>query len=134
MSVIVKPENGFVGRIETIGFYEMFDAMTKGISGKKESIIHDILFRMLDTKDKTIKVTARCRKEHVFDEEFGRKLVDQRFYLKKHKKIAKCAIECANICISLSEEFSRIANEHINKMKKINEDIDEYFIKGQVKR
>ena len=127
MKTIVKPEDKMVIKTGKIDANEIFNEITKGMSAAKKAVIRVVLWNNYDKHFDKIRAIAKCAPDDEWDEEFGTKLAEQRFYLKRHERIIKIAQRLQNEFLNLAEAMSWIAFDHAVKSKRIQTDIDNYF-------
>ena len=127
MKTIVKPEDKMVIKTGKIDANEIFEEITKGMSAARRAVIRVMLWNKYDKHFDKIRVIAKCAPDDEWDEEFGTKLAEQRFYLKRHERIIKIAQKLQNEFIDLAEVMSWIVLDHAIKSKRIQTDIDNYF-------
>ena len=125
---IVKPEDKIIVNIGEMYLPELAHELSKGFS----KTIADIIWLIMANKDffnyaETIKTMARCAPDDTWDEEFGKKLAEQRYYLKKHEKIAKYAHKMRERFLALADRMGEVEVEHGVKVNRIKADIDNYF-------
>lgn len=125
---IVKPEDKVVVNIGDMYLPELAGELGKGFS----KTITDTIWMIMMDKDlrnyaETIKTMARCSSDDTWDEEFGKKLAEQRYYLKKHEKIAKYAHKMRERFLALADRMGEVEVEHGVKVNRIKADIDNYF-------
>lgn len=75
-----------------------------------------------------IKAIARCNmEEDVFDEEFGKKLVEARIEKKKHEAALKIMRVFTEEMTDIMDKLTKSYNEHLNKERRIEIDLINYF-------
>lgn len=127
MKTIVKPEDKMVIKTGKIDANEIFNEITKGMSAARKAVIRIVLWNKYDKHFDKIRAIAKCAPDDEWDEEFGTKLAEQRFYLKRHERIIKIAQRLKNEFLDLATAMSWIAFDHAFKAKAIKNDIDNYF-------
>ena len=127
MKTIVKPEDKMVVKTGKLDANEIFEEITKGMSAAKRAVIRVMLWNKYDKHFDKIRAIAKCAPDDTWDEEFGTKLAEQRYYLKRHERIIKIAQKLQNEFLGLAEKMSWIAFDHAVKAKRIQNDIDNYF-------
>ena len=91
MKTIVKPEDKMVIKTGKIDANEIFNEITKGMSAARRAVIRVVLWNNYDKHFDKIRAIAKCAPDDEWNEEFGTKLAEQRFYLKRHERIIKIA-------------------------------------------
>ena len=127
MKTIVKPEDKMVIKTGKIDANEIFNEITKGMSAARRAVIRVVLWNMYDKHFDKIRAIAKCAPDDEWDEGFGTKLAEQRFYLKRHERIIKIAQRLQNEFLNLATAMSWIAFDHAVKSKRIQTDIENYF-------
>ena len=127
MKTIVKPEDKMVIKTGKIDANEIFNEITKGMSAARRAVIRVVLWNNYDKHFDKIRAIAKCAPDDEWDEEFGTKLAEQRFYLKRHERIIKIAQRLQNEFLNLAEAMSWIAFDHAVKSKRIQTDIENFF-------
>ena len=127
MKTIVKPEDKMVIKTGKIDANEIFEEITKGMSAARRAVIRVVLWNNYDKHFDKIRAIAKCAPDDEWDEEFGTKLAEQRFYLKRHERIIKIAQRLQNEFLNLATAMSWIAFDHAVKAKRIQTDIENYF-------
>lgn len=127
MKTIVKPEDKMVIKTGKLDANEIFNEITKGMSAAKKAVIRVVLWNKYDKHFDKIRAIAKCAPDDEWDEEFGTKLAEQRFYLKRHERIIKIAQKLQHEFLGLAEKMSWIALEHAIKANRIQTDIVNYF-------
>ena len=122
----VKPEDKVVVNIGKMFLPELTRELGKGLSDDTRDIIWQIIAER-ENYAETIKTMARCAPDDTWDEEFGKKLAEQRYYLKKHEKIAKYAHKMRERFWDLAFRMGEVEFEHGVKANRIKADIDNYF-------
>ena len=127
MKTIVKPEDKMVIKTGKIDANEIFEEITKGMSAARRAVVRVMLWNKYDKHFDKIRAIAKCAPGDTWDKEFGTKLAEQRYYLKRHERIIKIAQRLQNEFLGLAETVSWIAFDHAVKVKRIQNDIDNYF-------
>ena len=127
MKTIVKPEDKMVIKTGKIDANEIFEEITKGMSAARRAVVRVMLWNKYDKHFDKIRAIAKCSPDDEWNEEFGTKLAEQRFYLKRHERIIKIAQRLQNEFLNLAEVMSWIAFDHAVKSKRIQTDIENYF-------
>lgn len=127
MKTIVKPEDKMVIKTGKIDANEIFNEITKGMSAAKKAVIRVVLWNKYDKHFDKIRAIAKCAPDDEWNEEFGTKLAEQRFYLKRHERIIKIVQRLQNEFLKLAEAMSWVVLDHAIKAKRIQTDIDNYF-------
>ena len=127
MKTIVKPEDKMVIKTGKIDANEIFEEITKGMSAARRAVIRIVLWNKYDKHFDKIRAIAKCAPDDEWNEEFGTKLAEQRFYLKRHERIIKIAQKLQSEFLDLAEVMSWIALDHAVKARRIQTDIDNYF-------
>ena len=127
MKTIVKPEDKMVIKTGKLDANEIFEEITKGMSAAKRAVIRVMMWNKYDKHLDKIRAIAKCAPDDTWDEEFGTKLAEQRYHLKRHERIIKIAQKLQYEFLGLAEKMSWIAFDHAFKAKAIKNDIDNYF-------
>lgn len=125
---IVKPEDKIVVNVGKMFMGDIVDELCKGLSADISYGVWSIMVdKYAGNYADTVKTMARCAPDDTWDEEFGKKLAEQRYYLKKHEKIAKYAHKMRERFLALADRMGEVEVEHGVKVNRIKADIDNYF-------
>lgn len=125
VNYVIKPEHGIVAKEETV-----HPEILNFNKDWKDDIVFVAQFYLPEYPEK-MKVVAKCADGDEWNEDTGVKLVDQKMFLKKHKKYAKQAERMARMFQELAVDMQEIAVKHNAKADLIEKDINEYF-RGKV--
>lgn len=127
---IVKPEDKMVVGIYELTDPELFDELSNFTSLERE-IVRDIILFSNRTDDNTFNVTikavAKCHGDDVFDEKYGKKLVEAKIARKRHIIIRKHLSVICDEIYELESKLRGLYRNHYGKLYHINKDLSEYF-------
>lgn len=91
--------------------------------------LHSIFFGKNNTPKypSIIKAKAKCSDDDIWDEERGKKLVDQKIMLKRFLRICKRAKAVEKFCDDISKSMREIYDKYMSKAEAVQKDIDVYF-------
>lgn len=129
----VKPEERIV-----VGVYEYDeDDLWKEVYDRFPGWMLDIIETAVSSEKfpiypNVIRATAVCSIDDEWNEEIGKKVVEAKINLKRHKRVCKMVAEIFRI---LNETAKSLLNdiyiEHSEKIKSISNDIENYFNNGK---
>ena len=127
---IVKPEDGIVVGIKEVDVGVLIDKVLAQIDFWGRCAYED-----LKTKGtfnvRTFKAIARCSKDDKFDEEFGKKLVEARIWVKVHEAVMRELESVIENADRLVEVLWAGYELHGAKVEGIEDDMYDYFFSDE---
>ena len=123
---IVKPEEKMVIGVAEFEYADLYNELDNFTWPERE-MVWRLLLHMEANEPFTIRATAKCKDGDVFNEEFGKKLVEAKINKKRHEKSLRYAAKILDAMDRISGKTLRLYKKHLYKTEHINKDLIEYF-------
>ena len=129
---IVKPEDGVVIGIYEWNIYDELDSIRSRLNKRCkwafDALVGDEGVRHSFTSC-TVKAMAKCSGDDVFDEAFGKKLVEAKIHRKCHQKVLKMINSMSWNISKIQDEIDEAYAKHNAKFINLDKDINGYFMR-----
>lgn len=126
---IIKPEEKMVIGIYVLREPELL-AENSNLTVTEKGILREIVLfndRINGIFDTKIKAVAKCHGNDVFNEEYGKKLVEAKISKKRHEIVLKNIKIVMEITKDFQSKMCLLYTKHNRKMEHITKDLREYF-------
>ena len=123
---IVKPEEKMVIGVAEFDYADLYNEL-QNFTWLENELIWHLLHRMEASEPFTIRAIAKCKDGDIFNEDFGKKLVEAKINKKRHEKSLRYAAKILDAMNRISGKTLRLYKKHLCKTEHINRDLIEYF-------